>query len=133
MIGDGYVSCSERKCSKLQIVEKFDSFALHVCILFTAVISEEPECRIDADCPTQLTCIRETCQNPCLVQNPCVGSQTCVVKDIGTSLRSVACECPEGLLYGDNGECIKCKILKSIITVLDTMKTLISIPNKGTP
>ena len=94
---------------KLQIVEKFGSFVLHVFILFTAVISEKPECRIDADCPTQLTCIREICQNPCLVQNPCVGSQTCVVKDIGTSLRSVACECPEGLLYGDNGECIKCK------------------------
>ena len=107
LIGDGYVSCVERKCQRLRIVEKFDSFALHVFICFTAVISEQPECRVDADCPSQLTCIRETCQNPCLVQNPCVGSQNCVVKDIGSALRSVACECPEGLLYGDNGECIK--------------------------
>ena len=73
--------------------------------VFSAVIVEKPECRVDADCPRQLTCIRETCQNPCLVQNPCVGSQTCVVKDSGSSLRSVACECPEGLIYGDAGEC----------------------------
>ena len=78
-------------------------------IFFVAVIAEDPECRVDADCPSQFTCLSESCQNPCIVNNPCRGSQTCVVKDAGTSLRSVACECPDGLLYGDNGECIKGK------------------------
>ena len=53
-----------------------------------------------------MTCMRETCQNPCIVSNPCIGSQKCVVKDNFSSLRSVACECPEGLIYGGNGECI---------------------------
>ena len=74
--------------------------------IFSAVIAEEPDCRLDRDCPLKLTCMRETCQNPCIVSNPCIGSQKCVVKDNFSSLRSVACECPEGLIYGGNGECI---------------------------
>ena len=77
---------------------------LHV---ISAVVSEEPECRIDQDCPPQLVCIGETCQNPCVVNNPCIGSQQCVVQDNGGSYRSVACECPAGLIYGDRGECIQ--------------------------
>ena len=75
--------------------------------VISAIISEEPECRVDKDCPSQMTCMRETCQNPCIVSNPCIGSQKCVVKDTFSSLRSVACECPEGLIYGGNGECIQ--------------------------
>ena len=54
-----------------------------------------------------MTCMSERCQNPCLVNNPCIGSQKCVVKDTFSDLRSVACECPSGLIYGGNGECIK--------------------------
>ena len=77
---------------------------LHV---FSAVVSEEPECRVDRDCPSQLVCIGDTCQNPCVVNNPCIGSQQCVVQDNGGSYRSVACECPAGLIYGDRGECIQ--------------------------
>ena len=105
LTGDGYAACLERKFKERLL--RYLTLLHCMCFIFSAVITEEPECRVDADCPRQLTCIRETCQNPCLVQNPCVGSQNCVVKDIGSSLRSVACECPEGLLYGDNGECIK--------------------------
>ena len=75
-------------------------------LYFLAIELEEPECRVDKDCPPQMTCMRETCQNPCIVSNPCIGSQKCVVKDNFSSLRSVACECPEGLIYGGNGECI---------------------------
>ena len=81
---------------------------LHV---FSAVVSDDPECRLDSDCPAQLVCISETCQNPCVVNNPCIGSQQCVVQDNGGSYRSVACECPAGLIYGDRGECIQGKFL----------------------
>ena len=75
---------------------------LHV---FSAVVSEEPECRVDRDCPPQLTCMRETCLNPCVVSNPCSPSQQCVVTDTQTSVRSVACICPEGTLAGYGGNC----------------------------
>ena len=75
---------------------------LHV---ISAVVSEEPECRVDRDCPPQLTCMRETCLNPCVVNNPCSPSQQCVVTDTQTSVRSVACICPEGTLAGYGGTC----------------------------
>ena len=76
-----------------------------LCFLFAAVISEEPECRVDKDCPPQMTCMQERCQNPCLVSNPCSRSQKCVVIDTHSSYRSVACVCPEGTLTGYDGQC----------------------------
>ena len=51
----------------------------------------------------------ETCQNPCLVSNPCSSSQQCVVTD--TSIRSVACICPEGTLAGYGGTCEQGKMI----------------------
>ena len=77
---------------------------LHV---FSAVVSEEPECRVDRDCPPQLTCMRETCLNPCVVSNPCSPSQKCVVTDTQTSVRSVACVCPTGEVVTTSGDCKK--------------------------
>ena len=72
---------------------------------FSAIKTEEPECRVDRDCPPKLTCMRETCQNPCLVDNPCSHSQQCIVTDTPISIRSVACICPEGTLAGYGGTC----------------------------
>ena len=60
---------------------------------------------MDRDCPPKLTCMSETCQNPCLITNPCSRSQQCVVTDTRTSFRSVACICPEGTLAGNGGTC----------------------------
>ena len=80
--GDGYVSCTEIR------------------------IPDEPECRIDEDCPSKLTCMRETCQNPCIVTNPCSSAQTCVVRDT-LPTRTVACLCPDGFVFQDNGQCVK--------------------------
>ena len=78
-----------------------------LCFLFAAIISEEPECRVDKDCPPQMTCMQERCQNPCLVNNPCSRSQKCVVIDTHSSYRSVACVCPEGTVFSDRGYCQK--------------------------
>ena len=64
----------------------------------------EPECRVDADCPSKLACINAQCQNPCAVNNPCSPSQECVVKDTIPS-RSVACLCPDGTVSDDRGQC----------------------------
>jgi len=71
---------------------------------FLAIVTETPECRIDRDCPSKLACISETCQNPCNVNNPCSSTQKCVVIDSQPS-RSVSCICPEGAIFGKNGEC----------------------------
>jgi hypothetical protein len=86
LIGDGYAACLE------------------------AVEAEEPECRVDRDCPPKLTCMRGTCQNPCIVNNPCSSSQQCVVTSNPSSIRSVACICPEGTLAGYGGTCESGKI-----------------------
>ena len=64
----------------------------------------EPECRVDQDCPSQMACIAERCQNPCRVANPCTGSQQCLVTDT-LPTRTVACVCPQGFVSGSNGEC----------------------------
>ena len=68
----------------------------------------KPECRTDPDCPSKLSCISESCQNPCRLNNPCTGSQQCVVADT-LPTRSVACICPDGTVAGSNGECSKGK------------------------
>ena len=77
---------------------------MHV-LAFLAIVAEDPECRVDRDCPPQQTCLSETCQNPCIVNNPCSSSQQCVVTDSRTAVRSVACICPEGTLAGYGGTC----------------------------
>ena len=74
-------------------------------MFFSAVIADDPECRVDADCPPSLTCMSETCKNPCITNNPCSSSQQCIVTNTQTSIRSVACICPEGTLAGYGGRC----------------------------
>ena len=73
---------------------------------FVAVKAEEPECRIDSDCPSKLACINSACQNPCIVNNPCSRQQECVVKDTRPS-KSVACLCPDGHITDQSGACSK--------------------------
>ena len=71
-----------------------------------AVIAEDPECRVDADCFSGHACIRDRCQNPCLLSNPCRAGQQCIVEDT-LPLRTMACVCPDGFYIGDSGECIQ--------------------------
>ena len=71
-----------------------------------AVVAEDPECRVDADCFSGLACIRDRCQNPCQLSNPCRAGQKCVVEDT-LPLRTMACICPDGFYIGDSGECIQ--------------------------
>ena len=67
-------------------------------------MAEEPECRVDQDCPSKLACISQSCQNPCNVNNPCQFDQRCVVIDSLPS-RSVACVCPDGTVLSNSGQC----------------------------
>ena len=88
-----------------QLKESDSSLKTACACLILAIEAEEPECRVDRDCPPKLTCMSETCQNPCLITNPCSRSQQCLVTDTQTSIRSVACTCPEGTLAGYGGTC----------------------------
>ena len=73
-------------------------------LVFPVKIPDEPECRIDSDCPSQHACIEARCQNPCRYNNPCVAGQECVVEDT-LPTRTIACVCPDGYVVGNNGEC----------------------------
>lgn len=77
----------------------------------TAVISEDPECRVDADCRSMHACIGDTCQNPCRISNPCRPGQECVVEDT-LPVRTMACICPDGFYIGNNGECVQGTLLQ---------------------
>ena len=72
---------------------------------FIAIETDEPECKVDSDCPPKLACIRETCQNPCKVLNPCSGNQECSVSDSYLGHPLVACLCPDGFVSTDKGYC----------------------------
>jgi hypothetical protein len=107
--GDGFVLCAERKNASINFCTVW--MCLHqICsqlkrnFFSLAIVTEQPECRVDRDCPSKLACISETCQNPCSVNNPCSNDQKCVVIDSQPS-RSVACICPEGSVFGGNGIC----------------------------
>ena len=80
---------------------KIDLFKTHFIVVTKPI---EPECRVDSDCPSKLACIDERCQNPCETNNPCLGNQQCLVADT-LPTRTVACSCPEGTVFSDQGSC----------------------------
>jgi hypothetical protein len=41
-----------------------------------------PECTIDSECPSQLACINQHCENPCIRANICSRDQTCTVQEL---------------------------------------------------
>ena len=62
------------------------------------------ECVTDGDCPSQLACFSESCQNPCIVISPCQAPAQCRVIDT-VPVRTVVCQCPEGYVALSNGAC----------------------------
>ena len=75
----------------------------HFVIL--AIVPYEPECRLDSDCLPKMSCIQETCQNPCVVANPCERSQECSVTDSSVGRPVVACSCPDYNIVDEGGYC----------------------------
>lgn len=64
----------------------------------------EPECRVDADCPFELACINNHCQNPCAIANICTIDQECRVLNT-LPLRTIMCQCPPDTYTDSNGRC----------------------------
>ena len=82
--------------------------------VFLAVVPYEPECRVDRDCPPQLSCIEEHCVNVCQTRNPCAGDLECSVLDTSTGKRVVACSCPAGFVASNNAFCEQGGLAKKI-------------------
>ena len=70
-----------------------------------AVTIEDPECRIDQDCPQQMSCVEEHCQNLCQSRNPCQGNLECSITESYDGSRTVACSCPDGFVAVSASHC----------------------------
>jgi len=62
------------------------------------------ECVTDGDCPSQLACLNERCQNPCVTLSPCQRPGECRVVDT-VPVRTMVCQCPPGYVSLTNGAC----------------------------
>lgn len=74
---------------------------------FVLCKADEPpqaECTIDTDCPSQLACINQHCENPCIRANICSRDQTCSVLDTAP-LRTLVCKCPPDTIADNSGNC----------------------------
>lgn len=67
----------------------------------------QPECLVDADCPTQHACIGKQCTNPCKTtsSNVCGPEQQCTVFD-SLPLRTIICTCPTDTITNERGQCV---------------------------
>lgn len=74
------------------------------CSLIPLPIPVEPECRNDADCPSQLACINAHCQNPCSQPDVCSLDQQCRILDT-LPLRTIICQCLPDTIVDANGRC----------------------------
>ena len=73
-------------------------------LLVPEPIVEEPDCRIDTDCPSLEMCYllggENRCVDPCTTISPCVEHASCKVHST-TPTRTMSCTCFEG--YTGNG------------------------------
>jgi hypothetical protein len=103
--GDGYSFCEKRKPPI--VASQFFWFSIIHPLSSPALAPDEPECRIDKDCPLTLSCIQESCQNLCQTRNPCSGNLVCSVEDSANGKRVVACTCPDGYFASGTSMCEK--------------------------
>ena len=76
-----------------------------ILFLFSAIVVQDPECRIDRDCPNGMSCVDERCQNLCQSRNPCLGNLECSVTESYDGSRTVACSCPVGFVAVSESHC----------------------------
>ena len=62
---------------------------------FYLVPEPEPECRVDADCPSRMACLNEVCRNPCTALTPCGINAECTVQNT-LPQRTMMCMCRPG-------------------------------------
>jgi hypothetical protein len=99
--GDGFAYCTKRKDNNFSIAYYFNNKS----VTFIAETPDEPECRVDLDCPTKMSCIQEQCEHPCVASNPCRGIQECSISVSFSGRPLVACSCPINHVSSANGGC----------------------------
>ena len=97
--GDPYgIRCTPSKFEK-RVLKLFGKNVALQMYCFAVPKAPEPECRVDADCPSKHACIHgrgdPTCLNPCLEFRPCANNAHCEVKD-ELPLRVMTCTCDAG-------------------------------------
>lgn len=75
---------------------------------FLVLPEPKPQCTMDADCPSKLSCFSNVCKNPCIETKPCGSHAVCSVID-SLPLRTMVCSCESG--YVGNAD-IGCKLGK---------------------
>lgn len=64
----------------------------------------QPQCRMDADCPSKLACFSSVCKNPCVETKPCGKNAECLVVD-SLPLRTMSCMCLPGYIGDADVDC----------------------------
>ena len=105
LVGNGHIYCEESRSS--MNCQHENEVRLPYLLLLLAYEPPQPECRIDQDCGHQLSCIQESCQNPCQVSNPCQGNMICSVEEAYNGKKTVACSCPDGFVAVSSSSCEK--------------------------
>lgn len=73
------------------------------------LVVEQPQCKMDADCPSRLACFSGVCRNPCVETTPCAQNAECTVVDT-LPLRTMSCSCLPGFVGDADVECKPGKI-----------------------
>ncbi len=87
-----YVCCKFWLCFHWKVL-----FVLDWCVSFWLFLVG---CRSDTDCPSDKTCMRRNCINPCLVRNPCAYNAECYAQN-----HKAQCRCPAGYVGDPRKAC----------------------------
>ena len=68
------------------------------------LVSPEPECYVDGDCPDDTACLNERCENPCFSLSPCDHTAICTVVN-SLPFRTMICSCREGWVPDTQTKC----------------------------
>ena len=101
-----------------RLLPKYDnlsSYLATVCNVFL-VPEPQPECRVDADCPSRLACLSEVCRDPCQVLSPCGQNADCTVQNT-LPQRTMVCMCRPGYV-GDADVACNLRKIRTIIMFL---------------
>lgn len=71
------------------------------------------DCHQDSDCPKEHACLNGTCEKLCTYLDPCDDSALCKALDT-IPLRTMVCECPDGMIIQEDGSCATLPPIKPI-------------------
>ena len=76
----------------LAVFQVWGTLSFAQSIINLLVPEPQPECVVDADCPSRMACLNEVCRNPCTTLTPCGQNAECTVKNT-LPQRTMVCMC----------------------------------------